>query len=285
MSDPTAPAVPSEVSFGCVLATDDEACRQKLGRLCELLGGALGAAVRPVVLDSPAELAWLFGMGDLDLVWSSPTLALLAPEMRSGVPVVRSIRQGTPHYHGVLFVRQDSSIESPLHLRGSRAAWVAQSSASGYLFPRVALAGHGLDPEGLFESEQFYEHHGDVALAVLRNNQADVGATYAAFERGDPTLPLARAGFLEVEGGSDARILLISPPIPSDLVMARAAVAEALGAGLVQSFEDLSLSQEALEALRHVLGADGLVRSDDRAMEELRRQVADAEALGVLDGG
>lgn len=284
MSDPTASAVPSEVSFGCVLATDDEACRQKLGRLCDLLAGALGAAVRPVVLDSPAELAWLFGMGDLDLVWSSPTLALLSSEMRSGVPVVRSIRQGTPHYHGVLFVRQDSSIESPMHLRGRRAAWVAQTSASGYLFARVALAGHGLDPEGLFASEQFYEHHGEVALAVLRD-EADVGATYAAFERGDPTLPLVRAGFLDVEGGSDTRILLISPPIPSDLVMARAALAKALGDGLVQSFEDLSLNQEALEALRHVLGADGLVRCDDRAMDELRRQVADAEALGVIDSG
>lgn len=269
-----------ELVFGLVPVHDDEETRAGLAHITLALGEALG---RPVVerrAASPDALARAWGSGTIDLAWVSPALALTAPEMRGAVPAVSSVRQGVASYHGVLFVRRDSPIASPLGLRRARAAWVAPTSAGGYIFPRVALAGHGVDPAGLFAEESFLGSHGAVARAV-RDGDADVGATFAVFEGGDATAPLVRAGFTDLEGGGWARILLPTPPIPADLLVASPGLAREVGLDRLRAALR-ALPLVAPEAVRHVLGADSFVACDERSLEDLRRQLDDARVLGVL---
>src|SRR5690606_22887364 len=156
----------------------------------------------------------------------------------------------------------------------------APTSAGGYIFPRVALAGHGIDPNGLFTSETFLSSHGAVARAVF-DGSADVGATFAVFEGGDATGALVRAGFSAIEGGSWARILLPTPAIPADVVVATRALVRELGIDRIQGALR-ALSLVAPEALRRVLGADALEPCEERSLDELRRQLDDARALGMI---
>jgi len=229
---------------------------------------------------SPGALLFAFGSGAVQLAWSSPTLALTAPEMRDATPVCCSIREGVAHYHGVLFVRGDAQIGSPLQLRGRRAAWVAGTSAAGFIFPRVALAGHGIDPEHLFSEERFLGSYGAVARAV-RDGEADVGASFAVFEGGDATRPMLRSGFTQVEGCEDMRVLLSTPAIPADLWVASRALIGALGRDTLLDAIG-GLSREAPEAVKHVFGAESFEPVDERQLADLRRQLDDARQLGVL---
>ncbi|GAB5541431.1 MAG: hypothetical protein SangKO_011910 [Sandaracinaceae bacterium] len=229
---------------------------------------------------SPGALLFAFGSGAVHLAWSSPTLALTAPEMRDATPICCSIREGVAHYHGVLFVRNAAHIASPLQLRGRRAAWVAGTSAAGFIFPRVALAGHGIDPESLFSEERYLGSYGAVARAV-RDDFADVGASFAVFEGGDATRPMLRSGFTQVEGCEDMRVILSTPPIPADLWVASRTLMEALGRPALEGALQ-ALASEAPEAIRRVFGAEAFEPTDERGLADLRRQLDDARQLGVI---
>lgn len=269
-----------DIVFGLVPIHDDshtELSLETVRAALELHSG-LSAGVHRAI--SPEALVSAYRSGIVNLLWSSPTLALTAPELRDAVPVVSAVRQGVAHYHGVLFVRSDAPIRSPLELRGARAAWVAPTSAAGYIFAQVTLAGHGIDPDGLYGEERFLGSHGAVVQAVL-DGDADVGATFAVFEDGDASKPMIRAGFLDVPGGREVRVVLSTPPIPADLVLAHPALSERLDGRLPAIFQQIAAAHPG--AVHQVLGADAFELCEPRALAELRRQLDDARALGVLD--
>ena len=269
--------VGDDVVFGLVPVRDDAPTALALETLRAALAERTGLSCGVWCAPSPSALVSAYASGAVNLVWSSPTLALTAPELRAAQPVVSAVRQGVAHYHGVLFVRPDSPIQSPLALRGARAAWVASTSAAGYLFAQVALAGHGIDPEGLYGHERFVGSHGAVVQAVL-DGEADVGATFAVFEEGDASRPMIRSGFLDV--GADMRVLLSTPPIPADLVLTHPTLGARLGGRLVDIWKRIADTHG--EAMRRVLGADEFAACDPRALGDLRRQLEDARALGVF---
>lgn len=252
-----------------------------LHEVAATLEAILGTTVAIHTAGSPAELAADFAAGRVQMVWSSPVLALTADELRTAVPLVCSVRQGVAYYHSVLVVRRSSPITSALGLRGTRAVWVAPTSASGYLFPRIALAGQGVDPTDLFASETFVGAHGAVVAAVQRG-EADVGATFAVFSGGDATGTLVRAGHHEAgEAGEPLRVLLATPPIPADLFLCSRALHDDCGPLLRRALA--ALPERVPRALAIAFGAEGLQTTTERELGELRRQLADARALGLLD--
>lgn len=269
------------LTFGCVPHTDNEHTRLLLQDLCHFLATKLGVMVRAHRAASPQTLASAFKAGRVDVAWVSPALFVTAPELAEARPVVCSVRQGLATYHAVLFVEERSPIRSTTELRGTRVAWVAPSSAAGYIVPRVSLAAHGLDPRGRFSSERFFDSHGNVARAVLAG-EADVGATYAVFEGGDPTRPLVRAGFTDVSNGSWARILHAAGPIPSEPIVAAPRLHAALRLSLSAAFKEVERDQKARAAARHVLGAESFEPTDPGVFDVLRRDIEDARELGLL---
>jgi phosphonate transport system substrate-binding protein len=68
----------------------------------------------------------------------------------------------TSTYHGLIFVRKDSRIRNVRDMKGKRFAYVDRATTGGYLFPKEALLGMHLDPEGKrvlerFEARKFIE--------------------------------------------------------------------------------------------------------------------------------
>ncbi len=272
----------AELTFGCVPHTDDDQTRGQLGELAKFLSAELQVRVSPHRSPSPLALASAFGSGRLDIAWVSPALLLTAPEMARAVPLVCSVRSGMSTYHGVLFVEASSPLRSPSDLAGARAAWVAPTSAAGYIVPRLALASHGLDPRSLFSSETFHDSHGNVARAVF-SGRADVGATFALFENGEASQKLLRAGFHEAEEGK-ARILYAAGPIPSDPIVVRHDLSSVLRARLIAALSEVPRASETVrQALAHTVGADTFEAVRPHAFDTLREQISDGRALGLLD--
>ena len=265
--------------FGCVPHVDDVAVRGKLNEVCDALALLAGVKVRSHRSPSPAALAGAFAAGRVDLAWVSPTLFLSSDAFRYAAPLVSSVREGSTLFHAVLFVAADSAIRSPTEIRGKRVAWVAPTSASGYIVPRLALARYGLEPRGLFSRETFFDSHGAVARAVLEGS-ADVGATYAVFEDGDATKTLVRAGF-EHAPPLGARIIHAAGPIPSDLVVAARSVPIVTRAALVLAFEHLHT--HARGPMLSLFGADAFTTFVPGALDSLREEVEAGVALGLLD--
>jgi phosphonate transport system substrate-binding protein len=269
------------IVFGCVPDDDDDATREHVAQLCQRLSHLAGMSIEPGLFGSPAELAAAIGEGRVAIAWVSPALLLTSPHLRDAEPLVQSVREGVTTYHGALFVPPDSPIHTPTDLEGTRAGWVAETSAAGYLFPRLLLASYGLDPRKLFASEAFFHSHGGVARAV-RTKQVDVGGTYVVFERGDPTRAVVRASFLDDAGMRTARVLLPTAPIPSDMIVASKALSAGMRQQVQRAFEGLDADAEAREPLRRVLGAEGFREFDPTALRPLREQIALGRELGLL---
>lgn len=269
-----------DLQLGLVPVVDDHHTRAALDRIAERLAAATGrrCAFRAVV--SPNALRAAYEAGEVNLLWSSPTLALGAKELKKAVPVATCVRQGVAHYHGVIFVRRDGAVRVATDLRGRSMAWVAPSSAAGYIFPRVALAAQGLDPNDLFAEERFLDTHGAVVLSVI-DGHVDAGATFAVFEEGDALRAMVRAGFVDLGYADEVRVILATPPIPSDLFVASPALSASLGDRLEAALESVAVVEP--EAFHRVFGADGVVPPALPALAELRRQVEDARAMGILD--
>lgn len=249
------PQVMPRLTFGLVPSTDDPRTRLHLTDLCTLLGGLVGGVIVPHVAPSPGALASAIAAGRVQIAWLSPTLMVTTPGLSSVVPLVSSVREGVTSYHAALFVDDASPIRSVEQLAGTRVAWIAPSSASGYLFPRAALRARGLDPGRLFASEGFHNTHGRVAEAVLLG-RAQVGATFVHFEGGDPTRSLVRAGFLDVVKGRTGRVLEVAGPIPADLIASTPEVPIHARAALAMALQRLADHPSAREPLRALFGVE-----------------------------
>lgn len=186
-------------------------------RLALRLAGAIGGPVEVVAMRSYAELAQLMGRGDAQLGWMPPAV-FVRSEASSGLRLLAAIERSMGDgYRGVLFVPQDSPARSVTDLRGTSVAWVDRDSAAGYLFVRLAMREAGIEPSELFGDERFAGSHGSAVRAVLRG-EADAGATHAQTKPGTEEIVLA--GWHFYAGVNGMRPLLVSPPIPPDVICA-----------------------------------------------------------------
>jgi phosphonate transport system substrate-binding protein len=274
----------NRVVFGIVPTHDDQASRALLGDWCDILGRAVDATVVPFRAPSPEALAQGIGAGRIQIAWLSPTLLATSVELEGAAPLVSSVRQGVAAYHAALFCDAARSFTSLRDLRGKRAAWVAKSSSSGYIFPRIGLARSGLDPTKLFGAELFLDSHGAVVAAVFEG-RADVGATFAVYKDSDASRPLLRAPFVDGHPPGKARVLLASGPIPADVIAAAPPVPTALRSKLRTALMALAGDPAARPILAGIFGIDGFEVFTDGSHRRLKALLASGAQRGLLTGG
>ena len=189
--------------------------RAALSALCEELAKLLGTDVSCLHPGTYDELTSALEKDRVQYAWMSPAQMVMAGEHFQLRPLLSAVRNERTDYCSVLFVDAGSPVQSIEELRGKRIAWVNRTSAAGYLFARLQLAAHGLEPEGLFAAELFESSHAGVVRAVVEG-RADVGATYA--ERPADGDPITRAGFVHVAPEHPFRVLEWSATIPNDVI-------------------------------------------------------------------
>lgn len=208
-------AMPS-ITLAVVPSATPGDSRTALGELCKALSKLLDWAVTCIHPETYTDLTSELEKDRVQYAWMSPALLVLAGEHIQLRPLLSAERNGSTEYCGALFVDGERSLRTIEDLRGKTIAWVDRTSAAGYLYPRLAIAAQGLDPDHFFGRELFLRSHGEVVRAVF-DGRADAGATYA--QRPAEGDRVHGAGFTDVAPDRKARVLGLTGPIPNDLIV------------------------------------------------------------------
>jgi phosphonate transport system substrate-binding protein len=273
----------SRIVFGMVPQRDDEKTRVLLNDLCACLGKHLAQAVVPHRSPSAEALASALHSGRVQVAWTGALLMLLSEHMAEMAPILSSVREGVAFYHSVLFVPSESPIRDLAGAKGKRVAWVAPSSASGYVVPRLSLARSGIRVNEFFSQEIFAGSHAAATRAAM-TGQADLAGTYAVFEGGDPKKELVKSGFRNFDPELKVRVLDVSGPIPSDLIVATPQVTLAVRRAISLALLRIAADPTSKAIMADLIGADGFTPFTPAVLREVRALVAVARDAGALPG-
>jgi phosphonate transport system substrate-binding protein len=235
--------------------------------------------IEPLVATSPAELAGILADRRASFAWLSPTLLLMTPELRTAVPLLSSLRDGMAVFHSVIFTAATSGIDRVDQIANAHAAWVAPTSASGYLVPRLTLLAAGVPLDALAR-ETFHDTHANVARAVL-TGQADIGATFAHFEKGDATRRMIRAGYEDADVAARAQVLAVSGAIPADMVVSQPSVPISERVAFAGALCRLVHDPVGAAPFRTVIGADDFRAVTHQSLADLERLMKAATRAGI----
>lgn len=247
--------------------------RANMAQVFEPLAAAIseevGAEVEVHIASSYEDAISRASRGEGDLVFLPPLSFLRvrgeAPGMR--LLVTEEIRASL-YDRAVLVVTEASGIRRLKGAEGRRFALVSRQSASGYLFPRVCLRRHGLDPDRvLADGLVVFSGSHDESLALLEAGEVDVAATYDwAVTEADGQL---REGL---------RVLAWSEPLPHSVVAVRPgfddAQRERLRAAFLSLSRETSTRAETTAALEQ-MGITGFSRVTETALLPIERMLGD----------
>jgi len=239
----------------------------KFEPLAEYLGRSLGRPVRVAISRDYEDHIRRVGTGEVDIAYMGPASYVKLVETYGESPLLARLEiEGSPTFHGVIFVRNDSPIQTLAEIAGKRFAFGSPASTMGTLVPRHVLrqAGVGLEDLGGFGT---LGNHDNIALAVLVGD-FDAGAVKEeTFSKYQPR---------------GLRSLAVTPSISEHLFVAAADLpaeaVEKLRAILLRMGRD----EEELEVLRSIKGTvSDLVPVEDGDYDNLRRILSDVEQVEV----
>ena len=238
------------------------------------LSEVLDLEVVVVVASTYDELSGLVARAETHLAWLPPAVFIRSFDRAEVQLLVGAVRAHGSRFRGVLYVRDEMPWQSLDDLRGLRVAWVDRGSCSGYLFPRLALLEADVDPDTYFDRQFLLGSHNAVARAVALG-KADVGATFIDQTRGSRNgAAISRPGWaLEVERDV-MRSVVVTDPIPADVIGATRSVGPDLRAQLVDALASMHERPRAAEALLGLFGVDRFEPAHPDRYEVVRRALA-----------
>ena len=253
--------------------------RAALAALCDALGAILRDQVTAFHPTSYMELVDALQKDRVQYAWMSPALVVLAGERLQLRPLLSAQRDDMTEYRAALFVDEKSTITSLGDLGGKRVAWVDQTSAAGFLYPRLLLAGRGIDVAEVFAEELYLRSHAEVVRAVL-DGRADVGATYAI--RPPDGQPIRRAGFSDVAPDRPVRVLAWTEEIPNDAICGHGLLTKQEHRVFANAILELCTQDGGRQLLFNAFHAEKFVITPRNTFKRLWRLVEEARIHGLL---
>jgi phosphonate transport system substrate-binding protein len=239
----------------------------KFEPLADYLGRSLGRPVRVEISRDYEDHIRRVGTGEVDIAYMGPASYVKLVETYGEFRQLARLEiKGNPTFHGVIFVRNDSPIQTLEEIAGKRFAFGSPTSTMGTLVPRHVLrqAGVGLENLGGFSS---LGNHDNIALAVLVGD-FDAGAVKEeTFSKYEPR---------------GLRSLAVTPSISEHLFVAAADLPADTVAEVRKILLRTGEDEEGLEVLRSIKGTvSGLVPVEDGDYDNLRRILSDVEQVEV----
>lgn len=265
--------------FGLVPPPSFVGLEPRLSALFRFLGERAGVTLVRKHVSSYDELVKRLRRNELDVAWLPPI-----PFVRlDGENVVNALvcaeRGSDESFVSVLVTRESSTITSLPQVKGKKIGWVDPLSTTGYVVPRMRLAGRFKDEPKLFSEETFFGSHAALVRAVL-DGVVDVGATYAGFS--DQGV-LVRGAFAEVGAqAGDLRVVEAFGAIPTDVIAIRSSIDAELQEKLAVAFEATSEVPMVLDAVRAIFGAFAFARKPLVGYDMLRAEIEHGVDSGVI---
>jgi phosphonate transport system substrate-binding protein len=277
------PDVAAPLTVGMVNALGPKVANADAERIGAYLKKGVPRGVAPVIFKSYEELAIALVDDKVDFAWMPPLQGYNA-RLGGATVVAKLVRNGSPYYRAVLFVRADSKYADLPSLRGARVAWVDRNSSSGYYFPLATLSKAGLSADRVFTDQAFLGSHEAVCAAVV-DKKADVGATFADEPPlGQDPRRVEVTGCKQVLGtkGAPLRAVGVSEPIPNDMLVVRKGLDEATRAALREELLAMPQRKDGQGLLRDVFHAEGVATVNDLDFEPVQHALQSANTVEVL---
>lgn len=220
------------------------------------------------VVDYAGVLAALES-GQVDVAYLSPFPYALASSRMQLHPLAMPYVRNNLLYHGIIFVRADSPIQTLQDLKGRVVAFGDPTSTSGYLLPKALLEKNGVPLESL----KRYYHAGNADLVVksVEEGMADAGAAYhLVFEVVYKNTP---------EKAKRMRIIGKTEEIPNGIYVARPDLPADEVERLRRAFLDMNTDPEGRAAMLKATN-DRIVAADDTLFAPVR-QVAQSQGIDI----
>ncbi len=196
------------------------------------------------------------GSDKVDIAYMGPVPYIKVVQQYGKKPLLaRQEIKGQPYLRGVIFVRQDSPVQSLGGLKGLRFAFGDPDSTMSHVVPLRMLEIAGV-PEASLGHFDFLGAHKNVALAVLTGDY-DAGAV--------------KQEVFDEMAGKGLRALAISPPVPDHVFVTSAKLSPNLQDILRNAFLKLKDSVEGRKIMAAIHpGMSALVSANDADYDALR---------------
>ncbi len=228
--------------------------------LVHYLEGKTGKTIRIDVAADYAEHIKKVGEDLVDFAFFGPApYVTMTEKYGQKIVLARMEVNGSPFFHGIIIVRNNSSLASIADLAGKRVAFTDPDSTMGYQVPMFMIEEAGVSRDAL-AAFTFLGSHNNVALAVI-GGYFDAGGVkeevYAKFkERG-------------------LRMLAQSPPIPEHLFAASPKLSPRLAEILKESLLGLKETPEGQSVLQSIKeSTTGFVPVKDSDFDLLRKALS-----------
>lgn len=230
--------------------------------ISEYLEEELGVSVEGFVALDHATAVESLRNCNADISFMGGLPYVMAHELADAEVILGEVYRGNDIYHGRIFVRADSDIESIEDLEGRSIAFADPISESGYLYPldifvQAGFLEAGDDPQEFFSNVYFAGGYQQAVEAVINDFVDAAGASeYVTFS-------------LRPEQLEEIRWIAESDEIPSHAVIVRQGFDEDLKEAFIQAMLKLN-EPEYQDLLQYVYSPDGYVRVDDEAYDGVR---------------
>lgn len=169
----------------------------------------------------------------------------------------------TSSKYSQLITKKDSDIKSLADLKGKRLAVANYLSTTGFILPLNLLTIHGLNPTEDIEWVNVGSH--DKAVEAVYYGDVDAAFTYK------DARTLFKSKLKDIF--ETTRVVLVSDPLPSDVVAVAAGIDEEYIEALKEAFLNLSSSEKGRDAIYNIYQWTDFIQVNDEDYSQIKAMI------------
>jgi phosphonate transport system substrate-binding protein len=271
---------PKVLRFGIIPFESAEELLKNVTPMLNMMGKGLDMEVKPFIAADYTGVIEAFRGKKLDAAFLTPASYVMGKKEAGVKVILKSMRNGSPFYYGVIIARKDSGINTIQDLKGKKFAFADPLSTSGHVFPRKLMLENNINPETDFESVLFAGAHDAVVLSVL-NKKVDAGATFSDDKEGKNG---SWRRYLKPEEANQIKIVAVTEPVPADNICVSADLDPKIADRLANVIIEYGKTEEGKRMMKKLYKFDGYVRATDADYDSVRKafELAGVDVKDIL---
>lgn len=230
------------VYMGVIPFLQPDKLREQIDPVCQYLQKKLGRKVFMVTASDYESLARLLELNKVHMAWFSHASFEELRGKNLWQALCRPKQNGSVVYDSQIIVNAKSEIQSVKELRGKVFAYVDRYSGSGFFFPNIYFAKHGIKPLEFFSRVEFTQSHRSSILGVL-DGLYDAAAVYSTD--------------LVNQDEAGLRVIARTGPIPNDPIVVREDMDPSLKRHIEEALLKMHQDPDGIEHMKKLTAVRG----------------------------